>query len=141
MNRIACTAILASLLTGSLAFAQQSSAPDATPTPTQKVMHHRAPDPARETAHLAKRLKLTPDQSAKLQPILADRDQKISDARANTSLSSKEVHHQIRAIHEGTMQQLSTVLTPDQMQQMKAMHHHHGGKDQQNQQTAPAPGL
>ncbi len=137
MNRTLLSALLALTLVGSAAVAQQQTAPaDAAP-----IVRRHAPDPARETAHLTKQLNLTPDQSARLQPILADRDQKLADLRASTSLSRKDMHHQMKTIHEGTMQQLSSILTPEQMQQMKAMRHRHGGEGHQGQQTTPAPGL
>ncbi len=61
---------------------------------------------------LSKRLNLTPDQTAKLEPILADRDQKISALFANSQLAPQDRREQFKAIHQATEQQLATVLTP-----------------------------
>ena len=136
-----CLAALTTLFTGSLLVAQQS-APDTTQAPASGASHHHrhhAPDPNKQTAHLTKALNLTSDQASKVEPILADRDQKMAALQADTTLSPKDMHKQMRAIHMGTEQQLEGVLTPDQVQQMKSMHHrgHRGPQDQ----APPAPGV
>ena len=118
MNRLLLSTSLALALSGSLAFAQQQ---DAVPTPAAK--HHHAHNPQRETAKLGKKLNLSSDQTAKLEPILADRQQKIAALRADTSLSPDQRRQQIRSIHQNTRPQLAGVLTPDQMQQLRSMHH------------------
>lgn len=120
----ALTFLLAGTLAGgSLAVAQaaQPSTPDASQPPAATAPAH-TPNPQRQAARIAKQLNLTADQTAKLEPILADRDQKITAVRANTSLAPKDARKQIRAIVENTRTQLSTVLTPDQLQQLKSMH-------------------
>jgi hypothetical protein len=48
---------------------------------------------------------------------------------------------QMKAIHQQTMQQLATVLTPDQLQQMKSRHHGHGAPAQAQPQPNPQAGL
>ena len=123
------TALALIVLSGSMAFAQnqtqaqtdpQQSAPQAAP------MRHHRPNPHRETAMLTRKLNLTPDQSARLEPILADRDQKLAALKQNTALSQADFRTQMKAIHKDTKQQLESVLTPDQQAQMKAMRHHKG---------------
>ena len=134
MNRTYLPAALALIvLSGSLAFAQ---APQQAPTDQQPAMRHHHPNPHREAAMLTKKLNLTPDQTAKLEPILADRDQKIAALKQNTTLSQADFKAQMRTIHKDTKQQLEGVLTPDQQAQMKAMRHHRGQPTE-----APAPGL
>lgn len=127
------------LAAGSLALAQtaQPAAPDANQPPAATAPAH-TPDPQRQTARIAKQLNLTADQTAKLEPILADRDQKIAALRANTSLARKDAKKQMHAIVENTRAQLATVLTPDQLQQLKSMQHGHGHRGQA-QPAATAP--
>src|ERR1700723_1570122 len=67
MNRLLLSTSLALALSGSVALAQQAQQSE-TPAPAAK---HHAPNPQRETARLSKKLNLSADQSAKLEPILA----------------------------------------------------------------------
>ena len=140
MNRFILSTSLALALSGTLALAQQ---PDAAPTqvPAENA-HHHAHNPQREAARLSKKLNLSPDQTAKLEPILADRDQKLAALNNNTTTVSPVVmRQQMKAIHQQTMQQLATVLSPDQIQQMKARHHGHGVPAQTEPQPTPQAGL
>jgi protein CpxP len=137
MNRLLLSTSLALALSGSLAFAQQQDAP---PAPTAK--HHHAPNPQREAAKISKKLNLSSDQTAKLEPILADRANKIAALKNDTTISSVVMKQQMRAIREQTRQQLATVLTPDQMQQLHSMHHGKGrGQQQQAPPTSPQAGI
>ncbi len=140
MKRILVSASLAIALSGAFAFAQSTTT---TPAPTGKHYRHHQHDPQQEAAWLTKKLNLSPDQTAKLEPILADRSQKMAALRSNTALSHEELRAQAHAIHESTKQQLATVLTPDQLEQMKSMrpHRHHGTPLQGQPQTAPPAGL
>ena len=137
----ALTFLLAGTLAGgSLAVAQaaQPTTPDASQTPTATAPAH-TPNPQRQAARIAKQLNLTTDQAAKLEPILADRDQKIAAVRANTSLAPRDAKKQVRAIVENTRSQLATVLTPDQLQQLKSMQRAHGHNRGQEQPAPSAP--
>ena len=128
MKRFVLPSILTLALAGSLAFAQQTEG-----------RHHHAPDPHRAALHMSKKLNLTPDQTARVEPILADREQKVAALRANTALTPDQRHEQMHAIHQATEQQLAGVLSPDQLTQLKAMHHEHHGHD--HQEHAATPGL
>jgi Spy/CpxP family protein refolding chaperone len=132
MNRLLLSTSLALALSGSVALAQQAQQSE-TPAPAAK---YHASNPQRETARLSKKLNLSADQSAKLEPILADRDQKIAALKNNTTIAPVVMQQQMKAIHQQTRQQLSTVLTPDQLQQMKA-HHGHGAPTQTQPLTNP----
>jgi Spy/CpxP family protein refolding chaperone len=134
MKRFFLSTSLALALSTSLAFAQQAE----TPAPAAK---HHAPDPQRETARLSKQLNLSADQSAKLEPILADRDQKIAALKNNTTIAPVVMQQQMKAIHQQTRQQLATILTPDQLQQIKSRHHNHGAPTQTQPLTNPQAGL
>ena len=135
MNRMLLSTSLALALATSLAFAQQAE----TPAPAAK--HHHGHNPQREAAKLSKKLNLSSDQTAKLEPILADRDQKIAALNKDTTLSAVALKQQMRVIRQQTREQLATVLTPDQMQQLRSMHHGHGrGQQQQSAPTTPQAG-
>jgi protein CpxP len=129
MKRLILPATL--LLTfGTIAFAQQ---PDTQPpAPIQRA---HAPNPMRETARMTKQLSLTPDQAAKVEPILADREQRISAIRNDTTLTPDQQMHQIKQVRKSSQEQIRGILTPDQIQQMRAERNAH----EQEQQTSPAP--
>jgi periplasmic protein CpxP/Spy len=137
MNRFVLSTSLALALSTSLVFAQQQ---DAAPAPATQA-HLHAHNPQREAARLSKKLNLTSDQSAKLEPILADRDQKIAALRNDTSITPAVMKEQMRAIHKDMRQQLATILTPDQLQQLKSLRHDHGNPNQPQPNTAPPAGL
>jgi protein CpxP len=118
MNRLLLSTSLALALSSSLVFAQQQ---DTSPAPQAKA--HHAHNPQREAARLSKKFNLTSDQTAKLEPILADRDNKIAALTNDSTISPLVMRQQMRTIHQQTRQQLATVLTPDQLQQMKSRHH------------------
>lgn len=148
MKRILLSTALTLALAGSAAFAQQSQpappqdAPAAGPQAFHHGHHHHA-NPQREADFLSRRLSLSADQTAKLEPIFADRDQKFQALRQDQSLTPQQRHEQMRAIHQSTEQQLATVLSPDQLQQMKAMRHNHrrfnGPNSPNGQEQPPAP--
>ncbi len=135
MKRLLLSTSLALVLSTTLVFAQQSE----TPVPAAK--HHHTRDPQRETARLSKKLNLSSDQSAKIEPILADRDQKIAALQSDTTISPLIMQKQMHVIHQQTRQQLATILTPDQLQQIRSHHHNHGAPTQTQPLTNPQAGL
>ena len=136
MNRFILSTSLALALSGTLVFAQQ---PDATATPTPAKTHH-ARSPQREATRLSKKLNLSSDQTAKLEPIFADRDQKIAALKSDTTITPMIAQKQMHAIRQQTEQQLATILTPDQIQQLRSRHHGHGVPAQTSPQTNPPAG-
>ena len=148
MKRILLSTALTLALTGTAAFAQQAqpTLPENAPNANAPYHHHghHAPNPQKQAEFISKKLNLSADQTAKLTPIFADRDQKTQALFQDQSLTPQQRHEQMKAIHQSTEQQLATVLNPDQMQQLKAMHHgHHGGwqhgPNGNNQAPPPAP--
>jgi periplasmic protein CpxP/Spy len=141
MKRLFLTSSLALALTGTLALAQSTSTP---PDTTQGYhRHHHAPNPQRVAQRMGERLGLSADQTAKLEPIFADSQQKMAALRADTSLSPEQRHQQFRTIHESVKTQLATVLTAQQMQELQQMRHGRGhgwGKQQGSTSTTPQPG-
>jgi protein CpxP len=119
MNRTLLAASLALALTG-VAVAQQPATPPDGQQGPHRFGHHQ-PDPQREAERLSKVLALTPDQTAKLEPILANRDEQMKAIHENGQLTQDAAREQMKALHQGTLQQLASVLTPAQIQQLKQM--------------------
>ncbi|HZL27349.1 MAG TPA: hypothetical protein VFC39_12570 [Acidobacteriaceae bacterium] len=140
MKRILFPAALVLALSGGLAFAQEPTPPpQQAPAPIVRPHQHHAQDPHRAAMRLSKQLNLTPDQTAKIEPIFADRDQKIAALRSDDQTDPRTLHKQMRAIQRDTQQQLVGVLTPEQLEQMRSMHHgHHGSPEQPAPQSPTA---
>lgn len=132
MNRVLLSTSLALALSSGLVLAQQ---PDTAPPLTAK-QHAHTHNPQREAAKLSKKLNLSSDQTAKIEPILADRDQKIAALNSDTTISPMIAKKQMKAIHQQTRQQLATILTPEQLQQAKSRHGH-GAPAQTPPQSPP----
>lgn len=112
--------ILSTALLFAPALLSAQAATDSTPLPAPTHHHH---SPHKAAARLGRTLGLSADQQARVEPILAARQQKADAVRANTQLSSAEQQQQLHAIRHDAHTQLGAVLTPDQMRQMKARHH------------------
>jgi len=119
-NFVKSTLLVVALGVAGAIFAQTPDQAPATQPPPAAVPQHQ-PNPNRQAKELSKRLGLTADQTAKLEPILADRDQKVAALTANTSLDPKSMRQQRRAIMLDTDQKLNAILTPDQQQQYAAL--------------------
>ena len=138
MKHFAVATSLALSLSFGAAFAQQTqTTPDPqAPQTTQGEHHHHAPNPQKQAEHLSRKLNLTPDQTAKIEPILASRDQQMQALWQNGQLAPQDRHQQMRTINEQAEQQMSGILSPDQMAQLKAMRHHgHHGHDGEAEPT------
>lgn len=128
MKRLLVPAALAFVLAGGVAVAQNpTTPPPGSPPPDgQRHFRHHPPNPQREAEHISKALNLSPEQTAKLEPIFASRDEQMKALWQNQQLAPQDKHQQMHAIDKSTHEQLATVLTPDQMQQLKSMHHGRG---------------
>ena len=129
MKRLLLSSTLAITFAATAAFCQQPAqqpANDATTTqqPADQHGRHHSFDPHKAAQRIGKRLNLTDDQTAKLEPILATQQQKIAALRSDTSLSRDQRREQFKAIQQDTKSQLATVLTPDQLQQLQSMRRH-----------------
>ena len=82
---------------------------------------------------IATELNLTDDQKAKVKPILDAERQKMSDLRADTSLSREDRMAKMRTIREDTAKQMKDVLTPEQFDKYQQMF-------QRGRRNAPPPG-
>ncbi len=123
-------ALALTVLTAALGIAgaqQTQTAPDANAPQANAPHHHRhAPNPEKQAEFISKKLNLTSDQTSKIEPILATRDQQMQALWQNSQLAPQDRHQQMRAINQQAEQQMSSILSPDQMAQLKAMRHHHG---------------
>jgi len=70
---------------------------------------------------IAQQLNLTPQQKAKILPILADEGPKVQAIKNSNSLSSVQKIQQIKAIHRQTDPQMKAILSPKQYQKLKAI--------------------
>ena len=146
MKRLFVTSSLALALSCGAVFAQSNDsqqAPDAQAQDGAPMHHgHHHPNPHKQAEMLSRKLNLTPDQTAKVEPILAARDQQMQGLWQNSQLTLQDRHQQMRSINEQSEQQLSGVLSPDQMAQLKTMHRggHHHGQNEQNGDNSQAPG-
>ena len=70
---------------------------------------------------ISQQLELTPQQKAKILPILRDELPKVEAIKNENSLTRMQKAQQIRAIHQQTDPQMKAILTPEQYQKLKAI--------------------
>ena len=87
------------------------------------------PNPQAEVKMLTKRLNLTPDQAAQIEPILADRQARMQALKPaeGSQPDFKAMRQQRRAIMEDTQAKLAGILTPDQMAKLQERKGGRGG--------------
>jgi Spy/CpxP family protein refolding chaperone len=132
-NLVPSSLLILALGLAAAAHAQDPQAPPQTPAPA--AAPHHQPNPSHQARALSRKLGLTPDQTAQITPILADRDQRMQALESNTALDPKSMRQQRRAIMMDAEQKVNAVLTPAQQQQyatLKSERHHQG-------QPAPTP--
>ncbi|HUV70483.1 MAG TPA: hypothetical protein VMW15_12520 [Terracidiphilus sp.] len=140
MNAIKATIVLGALLSAGVLLAQAPEGNQAPPAnPPQAAQrhpgrHHHTMNPERQAAHLGKRLGLSSDQVAQLQPILADRLQQLHALRADTSLTRRDRHAKARAIMQDSRGRIEALMNDTQKQQFEQMlanrHNHHSRQPQ-----------
>jgi Spy/CpxP family protein refolding chaperone len=70
---------------------------------------------------ISQQLNLTPQQKAKILPILADEGPKVQAIKNDNSLSKVQKIQQIRAIHRQTDPQMKAILSPEQYQKLQTI--------------------
>jgi periplasmic protein CpxP/Spy len=99
-----------------------SSAPF--PQGGQQQGWHHGPGPMgpeQELGWLSDKLKLTPDQKSKIQPILEDEHKQLSALHADTSLSREEKQAKFKQIHTSAYDQINPILTEQQQATLKQL--------------------
>jgi Spy/CpxP family protein refolding chaperone len=136
--------VVLALAVAGTAFAQipdKSSSPDQTgPHPHGQWKGHRGgPNPEFETKMLTKRLSLTPEQVAQVEPILSASHEQMKALKpaAGATPDFKAMHEQRKAIMTETQQKLDAVLTPEQKEKLHS-HEFHGGGPRGNWNHQPA---
>ena len=84
----------------------QDTATSADSTSTAPSRH--APDPQRQVARLSRKLQLTPDQAARIEPILRNRQQQMQQLHADTTLAPRD--RRAKIIHAEAEFQASQTL-------------------------------
>ena len=70
---------------------------------------------------ISQQLNLTPEQKAKVLPILADEGPKVHKIKNDNSLTKMQKMQQIKAIHQQTDPQMKAILSPAQYQKLQAI--------------------
>jgi Spy/CpxP family protein refolding chaperone len=70
---------------------------------------------------ISQQLNLTPQQKAKVLPILADEGPKVQAIKNDNSLSKMQKIQQIKAIHRQTDPQMKAILSPEQYQKLQTV--------------------
>jgi periplasmic protein CpxP/Spy len=132
--------VLLSGLTANSLLAQDQTTAGVSSTPTSdasSTQPHKAPDPQRQAKRMARKLGLSSDQTAKIEPILADRDQRVQDVRSNTNLAPSDRKAQLHGIARDSNSKIEAILTDTQRQQYEQMKQDRRAKRQQNQSGVP----
>ncbi len=87
---------------------------------------------------MAKKLGLSSDQKAQIEPILAGRDQQMQTLRNNTSLTPQDRKAQIRGIVQDSDSKIEAILNDTQKQQYEQMKQERRARRQQAQSSAPS---
>jgi Spy/CpxP family protein refolding chaperone len=134
--------ILALAVAGSVVmYAQAPQDPSSHPHPG---MRHHEPNPEFETRMLTRRLSLTTEQAAAVEPILASQREEMKALKPSDGSRPdfKAMREQHKAIMDETKQKLATVLSAEQMQKFDEMHRPgpHGKRGDWGPKPTPAPG-
>jgi Spy/CpxP family protein refolding chaperone len=78
-------------------------------------------------------LNLTPEQQAKIRPLIQQQRQQAQDIRRDLDLTPRQKQEKIRALREATHAQVNSLLTPEQQQQLEQLRPRGRG-------PVPAPG-
>ena len=70
---------------------------------------------------ISQQLNLTPEQKAKVLPILREEAPKLQAIKNDNSLSRMQKMQRVRAIHQQTDPQMKAILSPEQYQKLQAI--------------------
>lgn len=101
----------------------------------------RGPNPHRQTRIMARKLGLTAEQQAAIEPILASRDRRIEKVRANAELVPAMRRARVRRIARESVREINSLLTDAQKKEFKQLRQERRARRLQRgqQMAAPAP--
>jgi len=103
----------------------QTQGQDDTQQKTRRGMMRRGAQQRRNMAALAEKLNLTADQKAQFEKIRQDSMQQAKAIRTDGSLSDEQKKQKMIDLRKQQHQQMFSVLTPEQKQQLKQMREEH----------------
>jgi protein CpxP len=119
---LALGAILLTSFSGVSLLAQDQQQPPASTSQAAPLTQPRhAPNPQRHAKKMARKLGLTPDQEARLEPILADKQQQMESAKADTTLAPKDKRAKVRSINQDSDAKVEAIMNDSQKQQYQQM--------------------
>lgn len=89
--------------------------------PRSRAQAAPASDAAKKLEAIAKQLNLSPDQKAKLLPVLEEEAPKLKALKSDTSLTGMQKLEKLRAIHQQTDPKVKAILTEQQYEQWTTM--------------------
>lgn len=126
MQSMKAVLLLGAVLSAGTVVASAQDAAQAPVTPAPQAvpagpgMRHQA-DPHKMAKHLAKKLNLSKDQAAQIEPLLADRQQQMQALRADASLSQQDRRSKAMQIQQDSKSKIESVLNDSQKQQFEQM--------------------
>ena len=108
--------LIALLLAGFGAFAQDSSQPVPAPTSPKHMHGDRA---ERHLRRLSKRLNLTDDQKEKIRPIFQEEEKQLTGLETDSTLTAQQKHKKTREIRRSSKSQMDAILTPEQKEKVQ----------------------
>ncbi len=112
---------------GTALYAQQDTMSQGAPQAGQ----HRMPSPDQRLQHMTKMLNLTPDQQAKIKPILENEQTQMQGLHQDTSMSRDDRMSKAQSIRQSSNDEIKQILTADQQQKWsQAQEERHGGMGQ-----------
>jgi Spy/CpxP family protein refolding chaperone len=122
MSKVLCCvaqmgALVAALVCGAPAFAQEPGFPPETSAPPPKQGSsdgHRGMYPDEQLARMTTRYSLTPEQQRQVRPILVSHERQMKEWREDTALSREDRIAKIKTIFSDTNAKIKAVLNDDQ---------------------------
>ena len=131
---VALGSALAIGLSGNALLAQDQSAPPPVSAQSPAPRPAHVPNPRHQVKKMATQLGLSPDQVAKIEPILADRDQQVQSLRADTTLAPSDRKAKMHGIRQDSDSRIEAILNDTQKQQYEQIKQ--ARKANKHQQTA-----
>ena len=128
MNKILCCiaqigVLVAGLVCGAPAFAQEPGFPPETTAPPPKQGagggHHGMMDPDEQLATMTTRYSLTTEQRDQVKPILVSEQHQVQGLREDTALSREDRMAKMRTIRSDSDAKIKAVLNDDQKKQFE----------------------